>query len=72
MSTLNTLSWMPRKPMPESEKKVTVGGRIDPKLFQELTALADADRRTVSFMVEEAVRYFLEHARTKTRSRKRQ
>jgi predicted transcriptional regulator len=50
---------MPRKPYPNSEKKQPIGARLRPDMLERLQALADADRRTLSFMVEEAVREYL-------------
>lgn len=60
-------SAMPRKTV-ESEKKIPVTARIDPKLVESLSTVAREDRRTLSFMVEDAIRFFLDH-RTKPKKR---
>lgn len=50
---------MPRKPAPESAKKVGLAARVDPALIAALQELADADDRTLSYMVEKAIREFV-------------
>lgn len=69
-----TLPAMPRKPLPPSEKKAALGARVDPALLAALQAMADEDDRTVSYMVEKAVREFIERHTAKPpadRQRKR-
>lgn len=51
---------MPRKKLPEPEKRVGIAGRMLPNLVDALKAIGDADRRTFSFMLEEAVREYVE------------
>lgn len=60
MLTAVTLPAMARKLLPSSEKKSPVAGRVDPSLLAQFEALAAADRRTVSFMIEEAIREYVE------------
>lgn len=60
MITLVTLPCMPRKPLSESEKRRGLGARILPSLIDRLQEMADADRRTLSFMVEDAIREYIE------------
>lgn len=55
-----TLSWMPRKSLPQSEKKAPIAARIDPKLLDRLVAAARDDDRTLSYMVEKIVREYFE------------
>jgi hypothetical protein len=57
----DTLSWMPRKKIPQSEKKVAVGARVDPELRDWLEDVAASDDRTVSYMVEKALLLMREH-----------
>lgn len=60
LSNLVTLSGMPRKPMPPTEKRVPLGARILPHLIDALHELAAADERTLSQMVERAIREYVE------------
>ena len=64
-----TLPAMPRKPVPPSEKKIAAGTRLDPQLFAELDALAKTEDRTMSYLIEKAVRQFLEGLRGKARKK---
>lgn len=57
-ATAITLPDMPRKPLPESEKKVPVAARVDPAVFNVFVELARDDDRTISYMVEKAMREF--------------
>jgi hypothetical protein len=57
----DTLSWMPRKKIPQSEKKVAIAARVDPELRDWTESVAADDERTVSFMVEKALRLLREH-----------
>lgn len=66
-----TLADMPRKPLPVSEKKVQIGARVDPKLFAAMSDLADADDRTLSYMVERAVQEYVARHAPKLRADKR-
>lgn len=50
-----TVSRMPQKPLPESEKKVTIGVRVSPAVEARLKQLADADERTVSFIAAKMI-----------------
>ena len=60
LSALVTLPAMPRKPLPQTEKRVPLGARILPSLLTALRELADEDRRTLSFMVEDSIREYVE------------
>jgi len=72
VATAFTLPVMPRKSLPESEKKVALGARVDPSLFVALAELASADERTLSFMVERAVREYVErHGKSQSSAAKR-
>lgn len=55
-----TIPDMPKRNMPESEKKVAAGARFKPAVLAALQALADADQRTLSFMIEKAVNEYVE------------
>lgn len=67
-----TLPPMSRKPLPESEKRIQVAARVLPSVVSALQALADADRRTLSFMVEEAIREYVErHGKKQTEPKRR-
>lgn len=65
IATADTLSSMSRKPLPSSEKKVGLAARVDPALLAGIQALAEADDRTLSYMVEKAIREFVEKHRGK-------
>jgi uncharacterized protein (DUF1778 family) len=52
---------MPRKKIPQSEKKVAVGARVDPELRDWVEDAAASDERTVSYMVEKALQLLREH-----------
>ena len=69
VATVDTLPVMPRKPVPASEKKVGIAARVDPALLAELEDIARADERTVSFMVEKAIRMLVESMRAKPKKR---
>lgn len=60
LATLPTLSDMPRKPTPEADKKVPIGARVDPHALSALAELARADDRTLSYMIEKAIREYVE------------
>jgi hypothetical protein len=55
-----TLSGMPRKRLPESEKKVPIAGRVPPSIFNAIADMAAADDRKLAYMVEKALREFVE------------
>jgi hypothetical protein len=64
MLTAVTLPDMPRKPAVENEKKLPVAARLAPSVLEAMQILADADERTLSFMIERAVREYVErHAK---------
>ncbi len=65
-----TLSPMPRKPLAESEKRRGIAARMLPSIIDKLQELADADRRTLSFMLEEAAREYIERHAAKLKGRK--
>lgn len=65
-----TLSDMPRKPLPESEKRVPASTRLPPKLFNALMDLAVADDRKLAYMLEKAVREYVERHGAKARKPK--
>lgn len=71
MLTVDTLSCMPRKPLTESEKKVGLAARIHPSLLKQLGELARADERTLSFMVDRAIRFYLAHVAEHGKDEKR-
>lgn len=60
MLTANTLLDMPRKPMPKADKKIHVAARVEPKIVDALLSLAGADDRTLSYMIEKAMREYVE------------
>lgn len=66
-----TVLGMPRKPLPEVEKKVGLAARVYPSLLKELEEMGEADDRTISYMVDKAIRYYLEHHRAKPVKHKR-
>jgi predicted HicB family RNase H-like nuclease len=73
VATVATLSRMPRKPLDPSEKKVGLAARVDPQLLVALQRMATADDRTLSYMVEKAIRDFVERhgdARAKPKGHK--
>ena len=56
-----TLPAMPRKPMAISEKRTELAAaRITKSLMQRLTAIATADDRTISYVVEKAIELFVD------------
>ena len=55
-----TLSGMARKALPESEKKGYAAARVSNQLLAALSEMARADQRTLSFMIEKALREFVE------------
>ena len=55
-----TFPCMPRKSLPPSEKRAPLGARVYPDLIESLQAIARADDRTLSYMVERAIREFVE------------
>jgi hypothetical protein len=59
-ATVFTLPVMPRKQLPESEKRVGVAARIYPSLIEALQELGREDDRTFSYMVERAIREYVE------------
>jgi hypothetical protein len=62
---------MARPKLPVEEKKTeTLSTRVTRSLAQALTAIAEADRRTNSFMVEEAVREYVERHGHKVKPKK--
>ena len=60
LSTPCNLLGMPRKPLPLSEKRAHLGARVLPSLIDALKELGEADRRTLSFMVEAAIAEYVE------------
>lgn len=60
MFTSAMLPTMPRKPLAESQKKAGLAARVDPTLIAALQVLADEDDRTLSYMVEKAIREYVE------------
>lgn len=69
VAVVDILPAMPRKPLPPSDKKVGIAARIDPTLLSELQDAARADERTISFLVEKAIRQYLEGLRGKPKKR---
>jgi hypothetical protein len=55
----STLPCMPRKPESE-KKKVPVASRIERSIFDRLQAMATADDRNLSYMIEKAIKFFLD------------
>lgn len=43
-----------------SEKKTGVAAKVAPDLLKSLKAMADVDRRTLSFTIEEAIREYVD------------
>ena len=60
MYALATLSDMPRKPSPQHDKRLPLAAKVQPELLNGLRDLANRDERTLSFMVERAIREYLE------------
>jgi hypothetical protein len=64
MSTIDLLAFtftgMPRKPVPDADKKVAIGGRVAPSLLAAMQSLAEQDERTVSFLLEKAVTEYVQ------------
>lgn len=56
MSATATLPAMPRKPLAESEKKITIGSRVDPATFEAIERLAREDDRTISYVIEKLLK----------------
>lgn len=55
-----TIPDMPRKRLPVSEKKLPVAARVHPVIFHALMDMAVADDRKLAYMVEKALREFVE------------
>lgn len=70
MSTMSTYTapvnlvgsiWgMARKAEQDKAKKVGISARVDPQLAERFEALAAADERTVSYLVEKAMLEYLQ------------
>jgi hypothetical protein len=60
MTTACMLSWMPRKPKPEDQKKITVSTRIIPSELEQIDALAKADDRNAAYIIAKAIREYLD------------
>lgn len=60
LSAIATLPDMPRKTLPVSEKKLPVAARVHPSILQSLLDMAAADDRKLAYMVEKALREFVE------------
>jgi hypothetical protein len=64
LSNFVTFPDMPRKRLTPTEKRAPLGARILPSLIKALQDMADDDDRTLSHMVERAIREYVErHAR---------
>lgn len=60
--TTLTLDRMPTKPLPESEKKVTIGVRLSPRGAMRLSEIARDDDRTVSYLAAKILEaWIVEH-----------
>jgi predicted transcriptional regulator len=51
---------MAKKKTAEVLKKVHVGARVSPDILAAMQVMADADDRTLSYMVEKAIREFVD------------
>lgn len=60
MDTTTTLAVMPQTPRHASEKRSPVTARVLDRVIDALQAMADADDRTLSYMIEKALREFVE------------
>lgn len=58
--TTLTLDRMPTKPLPESEKKVTIGVRLSPKAAVRLAEIAKDDDRTVSYLAAKILEQWID------------
>lgn len=57
-----TIPGMAKNATPESDKKVTISAKVGSKLYDRIAAMAEEDRRTVSWMVEDLLRRYFEQA----------
>ena len=69
MSTIQsfacTLSSMARKPVPEADKKMAAGVRLTPDVLATLKAFAEEDERTLSYLIEKAVKEYVQRRQGK-------